>query len=199
MLDALILLLIFAVIPTALIILSYKMFKRKLIKTTTKAVMDGLPDPDAPVILHGHDLSKWHYLGHSNCRYVNDDGSLLTSYPIFLFVSKTDEKRRSYYCSIAAKTHNFVETYVNTWAAGEGEVYTRIQGEQNYPSDYLKEYMLDRFGAVWDNDTYWWDTNDKAKYDSAKNKQKRKQKTEEDKPAVKVENNVVTVEFGKQA
>lgn len=169
---------------------------KKVVVKTTKAVYDGLPDPNAPVILHGHDLSKWHYLGNSMCSYTNDKKEKIVTYPIFLFVSKTDEKRRSFYCADGAKTHRFVEMYIKPWAAGEGEVYVRIQGEDNYPSDYLKAYMLDKFGAEWDSETNWWGSSDNAKYTSANNKQKRERKP---KTETTPESNVVTVEFGKQA
>lgn len=186
--------LLFTLGPAGILYLGYRKTKRKLIKETTKAVYDGLPDPDGPVILHGHDLSKWHYLGFSNCSYVDENKVKTASYPIFLFVSKNDEKRRSYHCANAAKTHNFVERYIKPWASGEGEVYHRIQGEDNVPSDYLKQYMLERFSAEWDESTNWWGTNDKAKYTAANNKQKRERKKE-----TTTESNVVTVDFGKQA
>ncbi len=192
----LIIILLFTLAPAAILFLGYRKFKKRVIEETTEAVYDGLPDPDAPVILHGHDLSKWHYLGYSNCSYINEHKEKITSYPIFLFVSKKDEKRRSYHVSAGGKTHAFVEKYIQTWAAGESEIYARIQGEDNYPSDYLKAYMLDRFSAEWDDETNWWGTTDKAKYKSAQNKQKREKKP---KAETTPETNVVTVDFGKQA
>ena len=194
MLD-LIVILLFTLGPAVILYLGYRKIKKRVVVETVKTVYDGLPDPDAPVILHGHDLSKWHYLGNSSCHYT-DKGKKISTYPIFLFVSKTNDKRRSFYISPAAKTHSFVERFIQPWAAGEGEVYVRIQGEDNYPSDYLKAYMLDRFSAEWDDEAHWWGSSDKAKYNSANNKQKRERKS---KPKTETENNVVTVEFGKHA
>lgn len=195
MVDVLVILLS-TLVPSVILFLGYRKFKKKMVVETTKAVYDGLPDPDSPVILHGHDLSKWHYLGNSMCYYTNEKKEKIATYPIFLFVSKNDEKRRSFYVSAGGKTHTFVERFIQPWAAGEGDVYVRIQGEDNTPSDYLKAYMFDKFSAEWDENTNWWGTSDKAKYNSAQQKQKSEKKP---KAETKAEGNVVTVEFGKQA
>lgn len=153
---------------------------------------------DDVVMLHGHNLAKWDYLGYSRCQYVGENGNITSEHPIFLFVSKKDMKRRSYHITndYVAKNHSYVNKYVKPWAAGEGEIYHIISGEGNSPSDFLREYMLEHFSSVWDKETKWWGTNDKAKYTSVQNKQKR-----QNKPKVKTEteDNVVTVEFGKQA
>lgn len=167
-------------------------FKRK--KHSDEVVAEA----DDKVMLHAHDLSKWNYLGYTRCTYVDEDGRTTSEYPIFLFVSKNDMKRRSYYINseYVEKNHAYMNKSVKPWAAGEGEVYHLINGKGNNPSDFLREYMLDTFGAEWDTDTNWWGTTDKAKYNSATNKQKRERKA---KPKTETENNVVTVEFGKQA
>lgn len=154
------------------------------------------PAPEDKVILHGHDLSKWNYLGYTSCRYTDGEGNTLFSYPIFLFASKNNDRRRSFHCQAGAKDHNYVEKCIKPWAAGEKEVYAYIQGKDNSPSDYLKEYMLERFSAEWDYEANWWGTSDKSKYNSAQTKQKRQRKP---KVETATENNVVTVEFGKQA
>lgn len=161
-------------------------------------------EPTNKVILHGHDLDKWNYLGYTSCKYVDENGKTTGEYPIFLFVDKNNDKRRSYsipsdLTGYVEKTHGFVIKLVKPWAAGEGSIYQPIQGQNNKPSDYLKEYMLEQFNCEWDTATNWWGTSDKAKYNSAQDKQKRERKAKEDKPDIKVDNNVVTVEFGKQA
>jgi len=180
-------------------------FTSKTTTTTTPEPQEPsipIKDVDDPVILHGHDLSKWNYLGYTRCTYVNEEGKTTGEHPIFLFVSKNNEKRRSYHIAgdvggYVERTHPYILKSVMPWAAGEGEIYQHINSAGNYPSDYLKEYMLDRFGAEWDTETNWWSTNDKAKYNSAQNKQKRERKT----TTVKTEptGNIVTVDFGKQA
>lgn len=196
MLD-LIVILLFTAAPALFVYLGYRKFKRKMIDQTTKAVVNNLPDPDdEKIVLHGHDLSKWDYLGYTRCTYVDENGATTGEHPIFLFSSKKDMKRRSYHITseYVATNHSYVNKTVKPWAAGEGDIYNIIAGEGNKPSDFLKEYMLDTFGAEWSNDTKWWRTNDKAKYNSAQNKQKRERKKE-----TVTEDNVVTVEFGKQA
>jgi hypothetical protein len=161
-------------------------------------------EPEDKVILHGHDLDKWNYLGYTHCHYMDENGKIIGEYPIFLFAHKNNDKRRSYCipndaAGYVEKNHRYVIKTVKPWAAGEGKVYGIISGKTNKPSDYLKEYMLEHYNAEWNTDTNWWGTSDKAKHNSAQNKQKREQKAKEDKPEVKVDNNVVTVEFGKQA
>lgn len=172
-------------------------FKKKKPKKAAAEVQ-----PKEKVLLHGHDLSKWNYLGYTRCSYVGENGKTTGEYPIFLFADKNNDKRRSYHISndpsgYVEKSHNFVNKYIKTWAAGEGEVYHRVQGEHSHPSDYLKQYMLDRFSAEWDDSTHWWGTSDKAKYTAAQNKQKKERKAKEDTP--ESESNVVSVNFGKQA
>ena len=197
MLD-LIVILLFTLGPASILFLGYRKFKRSMIQQTTEAVVNKLPDPDDEVVmLHGHNLAKWNYLGYTRCTYVDEAGKITSEYPIFLFASKKDMNRRSFYVAseYAEKNHPYMNKTVKPWAAGEGDVYHIIAGEGNKPSDFLKQYMLDTFGAEWNTDTNWWGTNDKAKYTAAKNKQKREQKTKEAEPKT----NVVTVDFGKQA
>lgn len=156
-----------------------------------------LKEVDDPVILHNHDLAKWNYLGYTRCTYVDDSGNLLSEHPIFLFVDKNNDKRRSYFIAseTVEKNHPYINKNIKPWAIGEGEIYHLINGEENRPSDYLKEYMLERFSVEWDTATNWWGSSDNAKYTAANNKQKREQKKKE----TVTEDNVVTVEFGKQA
>jgi hypothetical protein len=159
-----------------------------------------LKDVDDPVILHDHDLTKWNYLGYTRCTYINEEGKTTGEYPIFLFVSKNNEKRRSYHIAgddggSVERSHPYIQKSIKPWSVGEGEIYHRINGEGNYPSDYLKEYILDKFDAEWDEESNWWGTSDKAKYNSANKKQKREQKA---KAETVPETNIVTVDFGKQ-
>ncbi len=167
-------------------------------KSNPKEVQ-ALPEPDDPVVLHNHDMAKWNYLGYTCCTYVDHTGNLLSEHPVFLFVDKNNDKRRSYFVASenVEKTHPYMNKSVKPWAIGEGEIWDMINHEKNKPSDYLKEYMLDKFSAEWDDDTNWWSTNDKAKYDSAQGKQKREQKSKEVKTVS--DGNVVAVDFGKQA
>lgn len=157
--------------------------------------------PEDKVILHGHDLAKWNYLGYSRCSYVDENGKTTSEYPIFLFSSKKNSKIRSYFIAndssgIVRKSHSFVTKYIDPWAAGEGEMYARISGKGNCPSDYLRQYMLDTFSCEWDSATNWWGTSDKAKYNSAKNKQTRERKSTEDTTASD-NTNVISVSFNR--
>lgn len=173
-----------------IVIREYSSRKRKPLTVATEKAM-----------LHGHDLSKWNYLGYTRCSYIDDYGNTTGEYPIFLFADKKNDKRRSYYISgdiseYVDKNHKCVNKYIKTWASGEGEIYQRIQGENNYPSDYLKQYMLEHYKVEWDSSTNWWGTSDKAKYTAAQNKQKKEHNTTE--APTKSENNVVSVNFGKK-
>jgi hypothetical protein len=143
------------------------------------------------VILHEHDLSKWHYLGYTNCRYVDSDGKDIAVWQIFLFVDKNNEKRRSYYVpsdSFLVSNHQYMNMTVKPWAAGEKEIYSIISGKGCYPSDYLKEYMMKKFSVVWSNKKNWWVSDDDAKYEQAVNKQKEN--------IIKTDGNVIQVPFG---
>ena len=193
-----IIILLFTFGPAAILYAGYRKFKRKMIQQTTEAVVNKLPDPDDEVVmLHGHNLAKWNYLGYTRCTYVDENGNMTGEYPIFLFASKKDMKRRSYHVTSehVEKSHPYMNKSVKPWATGEGTVYNLISGKGNYPSDFLKQYMLDTFSAEWDNDTNWWGSSDTAKYNTAADKQKRERKKKESIP----ETNVVTVDFGKQA
>lgn len=175
----------------------YRRINSKSSKPATIKVADV---PEDRVMLHDHDLAKWNYLGHTACSYVDESGKTTGVYNIFLFVDKKNEKRRSFCIPSdiyghVAKSHTYVNNSIKPWAAGEGNVYSHINGKRSRPSDYLKEYMLDAFNAEWDETTHWWGTSDKAKYTAAQNKQKREHAVTETVP----ESNVITVEFGKQA
>lgn len=158
--------------------------------------------PDNKVMLHGHDMAKWNYLGYTYCYYSNTDGGVDSECTVFLFVDKNNEKRRSYSTpgpngAYFDKNHSYVQQTIKPWAAGEGEIWHVISGKKNKPSDYLKEVMFEKFSSEWDSETNWWGSSDNAKYTSASNKQKRERKPKEVKAIP--ESNVVTVEFGKQA
>lgn len=192
MTDIIIILLV-AVVPALMLYLGYRSFKRKPTVAPSKSVTE----PDDKILLHGHDLAKWNYLGYTRCTYVDADGNITGEYPIFLFASKKDMKRRSYHINseYAEKNHGYVIKEVKPWAAGEGDIYYLINGNGNKPSDFLKEYMLEHYSCEWDTTKNWWGSSDSAKYTAANNKQKREQKKKE----TVTEDNVVTVEFGKQA
>jgi hypothetical protein len=159
---------------------------------------------DDRVMLHGHDLDRWNYLGYTYCYYSDTDGNVSSECTIFLFVDKNNEKRRSYSIPTPGgdyfdKNHKFVLLSIKPWVAGEGEIWHMIKGKKNQPSDYLKEYILEHFSSEWDSTTNWWSSSDSAKYTTASNKQKRERKTKDIKTEIKPNSNVVTVEFGKQA
>ena len=130
------------------------------------------------VMLHGHNLDQWNYLGYTRCTYVDEKGDITGEYPIFLFASKKDIKRRSYHITseYAEKNHPYMNKHVKPWAAGEGEVYRLIGGEGNEPGDFLKQYMLDRFGVEWDSTKNHWVSSENAKYQSEQRKQQSKRK-----------------------
>lgn len=114
------------------------------------------------VMLHGHDLSKWHYLGYTCCKWTGDNKKIVDKNLVFLFCDKRNEKIRSYhidndtrgYCE---KYHTFISSHIKPWAAGEGELWHMISSDEyNKVSDYLKGYMFERFHHEWDNESKWW-------------------------------------------
>jgi len=114
------------------------------------------------VILHGHDLSKWHYLGYTCCKWTDKNGNITDKNLVFLFCDKRNEKIRSYHIDndigrTCEQIHPYVSAHIKPWAAGEGQLYTLIQSDtHNQASDYLKEYMFENFHHEWDNETKWW-------------------------------------------
>lgn len=160
---------------------------------------------DAPVIdddkvmLHGHNLSRWNYLGYTCCRWGDEKGNITSEHYIFLFVDKDNDKKRSYCipgknAKYLEENHGYVLRSLKPWVAGEGEIWHLITGNGNLPSDYLKKYMLDRFGSEWDTETNWWTSSESARYNAA-----IKQNNERNSKEVKsdADSNVVTVDFGK--
>lgn len=145
------------------------------------------------VILHGHDLSKWNYLGYNTASFNDGNGKDTAVCPVFFFASKTNDKKRSVYllednAAYFRKYHTWVNTKLYPWQAGEGEIWDLISGKRSDPSDYLKDLMKEDHSCVWNSKKGWWDTNDNVQYDLAVEKQKDEK--------VKVEDNVVHVPFG---
>ncbi len=153
-------------------------------------------------ILHGHDLNKWNYLGYMKCEYIDEHGNTTRENPVFLFAHKEDESKRSYKITGALaedteKYHGYVTTTLMPWKSGEGSVYALVAGESAKPSDYLKGYMLEKFGCVWSDETNWWQSTSEAKHRQATIKQRsskqrssRKKKTE-----TTADDNVIKVDF----
>lgn len=151
-------------------------------------------------VLHGHDLAKWNYLGYSTCSYIGSTGETYRENPIFFFVAKDNEKKRSYKlvgpsAEDTEKNHSFVNLSVKPWKSGEGSIYGLISGEAARPSEYLKGYMLEKFGCQWSTETHWWATSSSAKYEQATSKQTTTKKTSVKKKATEKDNNVIKVDF----
>lgn len=143
--------------------------------------------------LHGHDLSLWTYLGIVTLKYDS------TEHPVFLFVSNTNLKKRSYivkgpWADQVKKYHNYVLKYLDPWMHGENEIYSFM----DQPSNALKQWMLDYHGHVWDHEIKWWVTNEQARYHAAQKKEERNRK--ENPPEVIANNDpvVIQVNFGKK-
>lgn len=154
------------------------------------------------VVLHGHDLSKWNYLGVTECSYVGENGKITSSYPIFFFVDKKNEKKRSFYVATdleyVKNNHTYITKYVKPWAAGESEIWRLIANKRSEPSDYLREYMADKFGTVWDVSTHRWVPSNDAKYTAAKKKQTSTKKPPNQGSGGKKDPVVVQVDFRKK-
>lgn len=161
-----------------------------------KTVQDDLVS-GPPNILHSHDLAFWHYLGYTRCRYVDDKGVTTSTHFAFLFVDKHDDKKRSYRAGDPkVKRHSYFDHTVLPWVAGEGEVYSIINGN---PSDYLKGYMLENFRCDWDRSTNWWVSTSNAKYSAAASKQKKKEPATGSRPVAVTDGNVISLDFKQES
>lgn len=140
----------------------------------------------------GLDLSVWAYLGHQVLTLDK------TPYIIHLFCKHEDHSKRAYRIQssdygkkMLEEYHTYFHKYTQPWSIGSGEIYYY----NHAPSNYLKEYMADQFGHVWDPATNWWVASEQAKHSAAAKKQTAKKET----PAVtSIDENVVQVNFGKK-
>ena len=148
--------------------------------------------------LHGFDLDKWHYLGFTRINFVGD---IKTNVPVlgeadaFFFCNKENLGIRRYNLITIntqngwefEKDHHWGVEVLPLWQAGEGHIASNI----HTPSDFLKEYLLETEGVIYDPDTKsWYNVGTKPpKYNKKKTKSESFIKKEED--------NVVTVDFNK--
>lgn len=129
--------------------------------------------------LHGHDLNKWNYMGHSTISY-NVDGIRYDS-NIFFFIDKKNDYIRSYILKngsshIDFKHHNWIASEADTWQACERSWYYPVITE---PSSYMIRRMMQEHNYVWDKKKKWWVDNVNTpndKYEEAVAQTKRKPK-----------------------
>lgn len=145
---------------------------------------------DSEVLLHGHSLNEWMYLGYTTIT--------LNEYEccIFMFVSLSDIKKRSYTLKSYnldkfKKYHSFIPKFVEPWAAGDGEIWRLVTS----PSSDFRNWMLDHYGVFWNFDKKWWDTNEQTKYHSAKKKEELKKTSTSNSVS---EDNIIQVNFEKK-
>lgn len=142
--------------------------------------------------LHGINLNDFHYLGLTQIFYVNEH-SVKTNASIFFFVHKTTSLRKfvlkspAGYWKTIFENHDWVTTEAELWAANERDLYQIIRSE---PSNYLEEYMLEKYDSVWDMESKWWKKSNK--YDSAV-----KKASKETHQKVKSEGNILKLDFSR--
>lgn len=153
--------------------------------------------------LHGVDLNKWHYLGHSDVSFTYIDSTHTDNAYVFFFCSRDDEDLRKYvliadnnakHIQDKFSHHPWVIKTAELWLAGERHLYEPINNE---PSLYLKDKMLEEHKAVWSKEKNWWVSNEDAKYQSAKKSQAKK-KPKEEPEVIPVEDNIVKIEFKRE-
>ena len=147
--------------------------------------------------LYGFNLDEWNYIGYTEISYTDSYNTLTHSAQVFFFISKDNEDQRRYVIKCRAmkkdfQNHAWIIRNADLWAAGETEWYQPISDS---PSKYTRDRILEEYNSVWSSEKRWWISNDAAKYEAAKQKQKQEQ-TEEEK-VVSVEDNVLTVNFKK--
>jgi hypothetical protein len=146
--------------------------------------------------LHGVNLGVYNYLGRSEIHFEYTDAEYKDHASVFFFANKKDNDKRKYvivptqsHMLPRFQSHPWIVKNAELWLVGERSLYDVVRDE---PSTFLKDYIAENFdGEVWSNETKWWVSSDKIKYNKAKAKQdKKKEKLTE-------ENNVVKLEFKK--
>lgn len=166
---------------------------RKKLNEDVKAALD------APR-LHGVNLDEWTYLGRSTISFTYYDSKHQDNANVFMFCKKDDTSTRKFvvvsgsnYMTEKFMTHPWIVETASLWQAGERDIYHPIHSE---PSNWLKDYMLEQHKCVWSTEKKWWDTNDTAKYESARKTQAKK-KPKEEPEILPVEDNIVKINFNK--
>jgi len=124
----------------------------------------------------GHDLNEWNYLGRTTLS-LTLDGKGASSSDVFFFCAKGDMDDRSYYIvkeSLYEK-HSWITGLAEPWRAGFKDVYLPIKDD---PSPFLKQYMLEKYRAKWNEDDKWWKITDDSKYEAAKKEQEEKKEVD---------------------
>lgn len=140
--------------------------------------------------LHGVNLSEWRYLGRTVISYRDGGTNEITaSATAFGFCGIDDTDRRQ--CVVVPHGrygsfdhHTWVSEHAALWKIGERNLWEIASSE---PSQWLREYMLDKHDELWSTDDNWW---------VKKNTQRKKNKL----ALVREEesgNNVVKLEFKK--
>ncbi len=169
----------------AILVLSVRLKRKKVKPATPKKWRNEF---------QGLDLDEWAYLGYQELTLDK------TPYVIHLFCKQDDHNVRTYRIQgteyskkILEEYHTYIHKYTQPWSMGTGEIYYY----NHAPSKFLKDYMVEQIGHVWDSETKWWVPSEKAKHSAAAKKQKQTAKKEA--PAVTaVDENVVQVNFGKK-
>lgn len=153
--------------------------------------------------LHGFNLNKWEYLGYTEISISYTDTTYKEAVTAFFFMDKEDHSRRKYVLKGEGadkkkfKEHLWIERIADLWVAGEKEWYHPIT---NNPSKYTRARILREYASVWDSSKNWWVSNNASKYASATTNQNEQEQEESiDDKIVDVQDNVLTVDFGKSS
>lgn len=148
-------------------------------------------------IMHGVDLDKYHYVGHSQPKYVVEEPREITSFAnVFYFVSKTNNRDKIFVIPPKQNSarghdfryHSYVLVDVGLWKSGEKEIYYSVSD----PSNWLIDYMFGKYNVVWNEKDNWWSSAQNS------NQNKNKNKVLKTKTETNANNKVITVDFGKK-
>lgn len=95
---------------------------------------------------------------------------------IFLLVKKDLNIRKYHLEDNYFKNHTFIKDDVKLWQINEIDLYYPIS---DFPSNFLKKYMLKNYGYYWNYDENWWVSNDNSKYKQTQLNQQEKKITQE--------------------
>jgi hypothetical protein len=114
----------------------------------------------------GVRLDRNHYLGYTKISYTGDTKEPIYTCNIHFFVDKNDFTKRRYEYECENENQFYYHCWMinaKLWKLNERELYRPIR---DFPSTWLKKYMLDEYNCVWSDDKKWWIDNLEDKIES---------------------------------
>jgi hypothetical protein len=110
---------------------------------------------NAPIFL-GIRLDQNHYLGYTTIQYSNSSEKIISTCNVHFFVNKENHSKRYFKYdpdNIDFYNHSWILTVAELWRINEKYLHGPIR---EFPSKWLKEYMLEEYDAIWSDDKKLW-------------------------------------------